>query len=113
MEALPVLIPVGPAEEPKDPQKNKCYYDERVAKLEAIIVKLLKIMPELGKPDWIYLIIKREKKNGNIRECKNECRGNVSNVDINSSDLICIRNSNLNRKIKNRLNSRIEWNPFG
>jgi hypothetical protein len=54
MEALPVLIPVGPDEEPKDPkdpQKNKSYYEERIAKLEAIIVKLLKIMPELGKPD--------------------------------------------------------------
>ena len=29
------------AEEPKDPQKSKCYYDERVAKLEAIIAKLV------------------------------------------------------------------------
>ena len=54
-----------------------------------------------------------EKRNGNIRKCKNECCGNVSYVNFNPADLVCIRNSNLNRKIKNRLDSCIEWNPLG
>ena len=44
----------NPREEPRDDpkqSKNKCFYEDRIAKLEAIIAKLLKLMPDLGKPD--------------------------------------------------------------
>jgi hypothetical protein len=56
-------------EDPKDPKfnKNLCYYEDiidglkaggiigyyedRIAKLEAVIARLLRVMPALGKPD--------------------------------------------------------------
>lgn len=46
------------------------YYEDRIKKLEAVIAKLLKLMPDLGKPDWYcdtdinnFLCLRMEEKN--------------------------------------------------